>query len=233
MIEQAEMAYEFVLRHINKSAVVEGIYTKRKWEYPVKASREAIRNAIVPRYYSLSGKDIKIAIYDDMIEITSPGKLLPSIDFNKLYDRQSDVRNKTIAPVFKHLGIIDQWGNGLKLIGNELAKFKHIKLEWNESGLQFQLQFIDTLFDKRKSSVNQVNENDTVEEIEKSSEKNIDKIFRLIKDQPDISAKEIALFIGISQRAVEKNISKLRKKGIINRVGPAKGGHWEIINNNK
>ena len=236
LIEQAEMAYEFVMRHINKSAIVEGIYTKRKWEYPVKAIREAIRNAIVHRDYSLSGKDIKIAIYDDMVEITSPGKLLPSIDFNKLYGRQSDVRNKTIAPVFKHLGIIDQWGNGLKLIGDELAKFKHIKLEWNESGMQFQLQFIDTLFDKENTMVFQVAEKDTVEEIkkssEKSSEKNINKIFQLIKDQPEISARDIALLIGISQRAVEKNISKLRKKGILNRVGPAKGGYWEIVNNN-
>ena len=68
---------------------------------------------------------------------------------------------------------------------------------------------------------------------EKSSEKNIDKILQLIKDQPDISARDIALLIGISQRAVEKNISKLRKKGILNRVGPAKGGHWKIVNNNK
>lgn len=76
---QAEEAYNFVLRHINKGAVVEGIYTVSHWEYPVKAIREAIRNAIVHRDYSLTGKDVKVAIYDDMIEITSPGLLPPSI----------------------------------------------------------------------------------------------------------------------------------------------------------
>jgi ATP-dependent DNA helicase RecG len=51
---------------------------------------------------TLSGKDIKVAIYDDMIEITSPGKLLPSIDYNELEARQSDIKNKVIAPVFKN-----------------------------------------------------------------------------------------------------------------------------------
>ena len=75
---QAEHAYEFVLRHINKGAVVNGVYTETRWEYPVVAIREAIRNAVVHRDYSLTGKDIKVAIYDDMVEITSPGKLMPS-----------------------------------------------------------------------------------------------------------------------------------------------------------
>ncbi|WP_219847919.1 ATP-binding protein [Sphingobacterium gobiense] len=73
------------------------------------AVREAIRNAVVHRDYALTGRDIKVAVFDDMIEITSPGKLLPSIDFAALEARQSDIRNKTIAPLFKRVGLIDQW----------------------------------------------------------------------------------------------------------------------------
>ena len=87
---QAEEAYNFVLRHINKGAIVEGVYTVSRWEYPVKAIREAIRNAIVHRDYSLAGKDVKIAVYDDMVEITSPGLLPPSIDYAAI-DRKSVV----------------------------------------------------------------------------------------------------------------------------------------------
>ena len=67
---QAEEAYNFILRHINKGATIEGVYTISHWEYPVKAIREVIRNAIVHRDYSLTGKDVKVAIYDDMIEET-------------------------------------------------------------------------------------------------------------------------------------------------------------------
>jgi ATP-dependent DNA helicase RecG len=146
IVLQAEKAYDFVLRHINESAVVKGVYTEKRWEYPVKAVREALRNAVVHRDYSLSGKDIKVAIYDDMIEITSPGKLLPSIDYNELESRQSDIKNKVIAPVFKKLGVIDQWGTGLKLIADELKNYPEIELKWFEKGLQFQVQFINKAF---------------------------------------------------------------------------------------
>ena len=142
ILEQIEQTYEFVLRHINQSAVTEGVYTKTKWQYPIKAIREVIRNAVIHRDYSLIGKDIKVAIYDDMVEITSPGKLHPSIDFSDMEVRQSEIRNRVIAPFFKHLGLIDQWGNGLTLIADELKKYDMIELKWFEVGMQFQVQFI-------------------------------------------------------------------------------------------
>ena len=98
--------------------------------------------AIVHRDYSLAGKDVKIAIYDDMVEITSPGLLPPSIDYSAMESRQSDARNKVIAPVFKRMGIIDQWGNGLKLIADELKEYPQIGFRWKETGLSFQVQFV-------------------------------------------------------------------------------------------
>lgn len=155
---QAEATYEFILRHINKGATVKGVYTEERWEYPIAAIRETIRNAIVHRDYSLLGKDIKVAIYDDMVEITSPGKLMPSIDFNELEARQSDIRNKVIAPVFKKMGIIDQWGNGLKLIADELKDYPEIEFKWFEKSLQFQVQFIKKDFVEAKDNVDQISD---------------------------------------------------------------------------
>jgi predicted HTH transcriptional regulator len=141
---QPEEAYQFVLRHINESATVQGqgVYTISRWEYPVKAIREVIRNAVVHRDYALTGKDIKLAIYDDMIEVTSPGLPPPSIDFSDMESRQSDVRNKIIAPVFRRLGLIDQWGNGLKIIAGELKHYPEIAFRWREVGMSFQIQFV-------------------------------------------------------------------------------------------
>ena len=104
---QAEEAYNFILRHINQGATVEGGYCSTMGN-PIKAIWEVIRNVVVHRDYSLTGKDIKVAVYDDMIEITSHGLLLPSIDYAAMESRQSDARNKVIAPVFKRLGVIDQ-----------------------------------------------------------------------------------------------------------------------------
>ena len=101
---QAEQAYQFVLRHISEGSTdYTGVYRNNRWEYPVIAIREVIRNAVIHRDYSLTGKDIKIAIFDDKIEITSPGKLMPTVDFSDMDSGQSDIRNKTLAPVFKRV----------------------------------------------------------------------------------------------------------------------------------
>lgn len=64
---------------------------------------------------------------------------------------------------------------------------------------------------------------------EKSSEKSSEKILLLISDNAFISAKEISKKIGVSSRAVEKQMAHLKAQGILRRVGPDKGGHWEII----
>ena len=52
------------------------------------------------------------------------------------------IRNRIIDPVFKKLGIIDQWGNGLKLFSDELKDYPEIEFRWHETGLQFQVQFV-------------------------------------------------------------------------------------------
>ena len=71
------------------------------------------------------------------------------------------------------------------------------------------------------------------EKNEKGSEKSSEKILELIKNDPNISAAAIAEQIGISSRAVEKQLKKLREENLIRRIGPDKGGHWEIVNGDK
>ena len=56
------------------------------------------------------------------------------------------------------------------------------------------------------------------------------KILDLVKKLPSISKKELAGHVGISETAVDKNIAQLKKKGLLKRIGPDKGGHWEIRN---
>jgi len=67
------------------------------------------------------------------------------------------------------------------------------------------------------------------ERSEKSSEKSSEKILSLLKSDPGLAAGDIAKMIGITQRAVEKQIAKLREEGRIRRIGPDKGGHWEVV----
>ncbi len=219
IVEQVEEAYNFVLRHINKGAKVEGIYTISKWEYPIKAIREVIRNAVVHRQYSLFGKDVKVAIYDDMVEITSPGLLPPSIDYSAMNNRQSDARNKIIAPVFKKLGIIDQWGNGLKMIAEELKQYPKIDFKWQEIGLSFQVQFINKNYKIGGKIGGKKKPKDIM----------LDKLLSLISKNNKITVQEISDKTGINKRQCERLLAELKNNGKITRIGSSRNGEWKIV----
>ena len=220
---QAEEAYNFVLRHIDQGAFVSGVYTQSRWEYPVKAIREVIRNAIVHRDYSLSGKDIKVAIYDDMIEVTSPGLLPPSIDYDAMEARQSDARNRVIAPVFKLLGIIDQWGNGLKLIADELKAYPEIEFLWKEVGLSFQVQFIKKNFKTEKESRQELGQ----ELGQEQNEKTMFTLILLLLQQKSLSRSELAKASGLKRPSghLNRTIAKLQEHGLINFTIPDNPNH--------
>ncbi|KUO61372.1 hypothetical protein APF79_11965 [bacterium BRH_c32] len=72
---QPDLAVAFVERTIKKGSKIGRVYREERWEYPMLAVREIIINAVIHRDYSLKGKDIKIAIFEDMLEITSPGTI--------------------------------------------------------------------------------------------------------------------------------------------------------------
>jgi len=63
----------------------------------------------------------------------------------------------------------------------------------------------------------------------KSSVKSSVKILELFENSRDMTIIELADQLGISTRVVEKQINKLKEKGRLHRVGPAKGGHWEVL----
>ncbi|MGE0079592.1 MAG: RNA-binding domain-containing protein [Bacteroidales bacterium] len=222
--EQPEQAYQFVLRHISQgSADYTGVYRNDRWEYPIIAIREAIRNAVIHRDYALTGKDIKIAIFDDKIEITSPGKLPPTVDFNDMNAGQSDIRNKILAPVFKRLGIIEQWGNGLRIIADELQNYPEIALDWKEPGMAFRIAFLKKNFipDTPKELFSDASG--------KTSGKTSEKMLELIGNNGNITIKELSESVGVSTRSIERNLKKLQKDKKIKRVGGDKGGHWVVI----
>lgn len=64
---------------------------------------------------------------------------------------------------------------------------------------------------------------------EKGSEESSEKILALLRSEPRLPARVLAERLGISSRAVEKQIARLREHGRLRRIGPAKGGHWEVM----
>ena len=65
---------------------------------------------------------------------------------------------------------------------------------------------------------------------QKTSRKTSQKIIDLIKEDPNISTQDMADIIGIDRRNIARNLKKLQENGIVKRIGPDKGGYWEIVN---
>ena len=55
------------------------------------------------------------------------------------------------------------------------------------------------------------------------------KILDILKQEEHLTIPELARLIGVTERSIERNIRKLQDQGLLRRIGPAKGGHWEVI----
>jgi len=150
---QPDLAINFIKRNIKKGSEIKGAYRKERWEYPLEAIREIIVNAVIHRDYSQLGRDIKVAIFDDMLEITSPGTLPASIDINNLSGGLSEIRNRTLAPIFRMLNLIEQWGTGFKKLNDQLNEYPEIEVKYLEPGLSFQVQFVKKNYVAQKSKL--------------------------------------------------------------------------------
>lgn len=119
---QLENAYQFVLKHINLGAKIEGLHRKEAYELPVRTIRELITNAIVHRSY-LDESCIQVCVYDDRIEVTSPGMLYGGLDMQSAKSGKSKCRNTAIAESFRYMGLIEAWGTGIPRMIKECREY--------------------------------------------------------------------------------------------------------------
>ena len=133
----------FLLANINLSGMVGADHLRRvdSYEIPPEALREALVNAIVHRDYVMSGSDIKVAVYDSRIEITSPGAFPRGITLDEVLDGRSEVRNKVIARVFKEAELIEQWGRGSQKLPRLCLEAGLQKPDIVETGMFVQVTF--------------------------------------------------------------------------------------------
>lgn len=109
-----EAAIEFVHKHGLHGFEIAGLRRTDTWSLPPVALREAIVNAVVHADYAQRGAPLRIAIFDDRVEIENPGLLLPGLTVEDLRRGVSKLRNRVIGRVFQELGLIEQWGSGIQ-----------------------------------------------------------------------------------------------------------------------
>jgi ATP-dependent DNA helicase RecG len=115
VLEILETAWETLRPYLARSRLVESGIFKESLIYPEDACKEALLNAIAHRDYSIEGKSIEIFIYDDRLEIKSPGGLLSSISAQDLRSekRTHQSRNVYLTRVLRELGYMREIGEGM------------------------------------------------------------------------------------------------------------------------
>ena len=220
--DQIEEAYKYVLSKINLGASFPNVRRKDTYEIPPGAIREIIANAVLHRtYVNAEASPITVAIYDDRLEITSPGKLKRGITVEKMRVGCSDCRNEALALALSYMNIIEDWGSGIPRIREELreAGLRDLVIDDWPNAVRVTLYRQGTksgIKTPRKSS-------------QKTSRKSSQKIQELILGNPATTTQELADMLGISRRAVAKCVASLQALGKLKRIGPDKGGHWEVV----
>jgi ATP-dependent DNA helicase RecG len=124
--EMLEDAIRFVQKNTRTKTIIDPITAKRtdKPDYPVKAVREAILNALVHRDYSIhtEGMPIQIMVFSDRLEIKNPGGLYGRITLDALGKTQPDTRNPVLATALELMGVTENRYSGIPTIRNELEQ---------------------------------------------------------------------------------------------------------------
>lgn len=216
-----EDAYQYVLRNIRMGAVIEGLIRQDKFELPPAAIREMICNAICHRSYMDEGM-IQVSVFDDRLEVSSPGALCRGLTLKDALKGRSKPRNKVIAEVFSRMGIIEKWGTGLQRIV-DLAKQESLKepvFENNDS-------FFRVILYRGKEEAAQTTDQ-TIQTTDQTVQTTEQKIMNAIAEKPTITRKELAEKTGLSESGIKWQLDKLKKEQKILRAGGTFGGHWVV-----
>jgi len=143
LFELIDKCENFFLRNMKTAAKAVGFRTEHKTEYPIDALKEALINALVHRDY-LEKENILIRMFDNRIEIISPGELLRPLTIENLenLDYKPKSRNKTIVDVFLRRKLMDKRGSGILRMREAMKEWKLPEPTFEENTGYFVIKFI-------------------------------------------------------------------------------------------
>ncbi len=221
-------AFAYLKSKLNTEYIIRGGPREEKLELPDDALREVILNAIAHRDY-FSPANIQINIFKNRVEITNPGGLIGNITVKDLFER-SIPRNHLLFSLMQRLELVEKAGSGLVRIQRAMKEYKlsnaEIKADKNWFSITFKRPDLEKeSYEQRMGG--QIGGQKKWSE-EKLTERQI-KVLRLIQVNPAISRRELAEKLGINPSAVQKHLEALKEKGVLKRIGGAKGGSWSVV----
>ncbi len=228
--QQAEI---YVKEHMKWRAELKGGPRKEIPEIPVEALREAIGNSLCHKDYA-NPKGNEVAIFKDRIEIYNPGLFPNEINPEDFFSgrEHSILRNPLIAETMYKSRDIERWGSGIKRIHDECV-VAGVRVDFNRLKTGFVVIFHRPKWEEGEG-LEQGGQKGWPEKVARKGGQKITAkqavVLDFIKQNPSISRSDLSDKLKINESAVRKHLDALRNKGVIKRVGPDKGGHWEVLN---
>lgn len=216
-------AVKFLIKNIRWRVASEGdgIHRKEIPEIPIDALREAIINCFAHARYDLSIEH-EIDIFSDRISIMNPGSFANEyspIDFYN-QDIHSYLRNEKIARVLYLCKDVETFGSGIRKIYTLCGK-ENVNISYINSDTDFTVEFSRTNRNIMPNGIINDAKNGTINDKEKII---LDEIVK----NPHITINELSTKMNISARTINRIISSLKSKNIIERSGSNKTGYWVI-----
>lgn len=238
VLELIEEAQKYVLKNIHIGMRVNGLYREDIPEISVEAMREAIINAFCHRDYR-EQDEVRVAIFKDRVEIRNPGELYDGLTMTAM--RKGNVskrRNPLIADLLRRIHMVETWGRGMKLILE-----KEPNVEFKETAKIFIASFARPSFDDKQVATKQNTKEtpkkqqddidlvggENTEKVRRKYGENAERVLQAIGQNKFVKTVMIAKELQLAQSTVEKIIAKLKKAKVLKRIGPDKGGHWEVV----
>lgn len=204
--------------------IIEGVGPRKEiWEIPLDAFKEALCNAICHRDLYEEGATIMVEVYDDRVEISNPGGLLPLVAEN--FGAKSMSRNPLIFGLFTRMHIVEKVGSGVPRMRRLMKEAGLPEPEFENKG------FFTVRFVKRKKTQNVIDDrlNDRLNDRLKEREK---QVFQILTESPGLRTNELSSIIEVSISTLSRTLKNLVDLGLIEYRGSKKtGGYYIIIDN--
>ena len=232
LIEKAKQFLSIQLREFTALDPKTGQF-KTQPEYPEFAWLEGIVNAVTHREYALSGNYIRVTMYDDRLEILSPGKLPNLVTVDNIQETRFS-RNPQIARVLTEFGFVRELNEGVKRI------YADMKEQNLESPIYTETEQAVTLILKNNIEQRNIKRKEvettqgatqgTTQATQANQESSVEeRILELIKENPKISQSQMASKLGIPVNRVKYYINKMRHEQRIVREGTSQKGKWIVL----
>ena len=200
-IQAIEEAVAFVEKHSTRGAVIGRVRRRDRWSLPPVAVREAIVNAVVHADYSQRGAPIRVAIFDDRLEVENPGLLPFGLTLEDLPLGISKLRNRVVGRVFHELGLVEQWGSGVQRMISACNDNGLATPVWEEIG--FRLRVTVRTGPSRPPRIDVRDR----------------RILDLLGTGEGHGTREIAEAIGLSTRSTRTRLARLVERGLVREAG--------------